>query len=356
MVRINGSEIKRLKLQGGLYYYRVKRGRIDITIPLGTGAEAEALKKWTEYEANPGLVVAYANKAAREKYQLKTVSEAYMADAGRLLSVNSVKAYRAALNRICEYFGEHRRVDEITRPEIIAYHRSRSDTPYQANLDARVLAVMLQWAWDEGIINGNPAFRIKKNREQRQVLNLSVEILFRDIYRSATPALQRAIMLAFHLVQHTAEVRALRWDQFDLPRGMVRFVRQKTNQEISIDYSQNTAFCAWLTQIRQKTIENNEISEFIVCYQDAQGQWQPYQSLQDMWDKALIGSGHQAGAFRFKEIRHLANTLLKDAGIGADQRCALTGHKSNANNERYTHASAQDTVAAGAALGQAQEG
>ncbi|MGO9953035.1 MAG: hypothetical protein ACLPN1_12620 [Dissulfurispiraceae bacterium] len=47
--------------------------------------------------------------------------------------------------------------------------------------------------------------------------------------------------------------------------------------------------------------------------------------------------------FKFKEIRHLSNTRMKDADISVDKRRAMTGHKTNQANEIYTHPSGSDT-------------
>jgi hypothetical protein len=54
--------------------------------------------------------------------------------------------------------------------------------------------------------------------------------------------------------------------------------------------------------------------------------------------------------FKFKEIRHLSNTLMKDADITVDKRKAMTGHKTNQANEIYTHPSGSDTIDASRAL------
>jgi hypothetical protein len=52
-----------------------------------------------------------------------------------------------------------------------------------------------------------------------------------------------------------------------------------------------------------------------------------------------------------KKIRHLANTKLKDSGITADKRKAMTGHKTVQANEVYTHPTGSDTIDSSRALG-----
>jgi hypothetical protein len=69
-----------------------------------------------------------------------------------------------------------------------------------------------------------------------------------------------------------------------------------------------------------------------------------------MWSKALEDAGFKKGDFLFKEIRHLANTELKNANVVVEKRRAMTGHRSNEANEVYTHPSGDDTLEAGQAL------
>ena len=76
----------------------------------------------------------------------------------------------------------------------------------------------------------------------------------------------------------------------------------------------------------------------------------PYNHFRSMWLKALEEAGYESGTFKFKEIRHLANTLMKDANISVDKRRAMTGHKTIQANEVYTHVSGTDTIEAGQAL------
>ncbi len=67
--------------------------------------------------------------------------------------------------------------------------------------------------------------------------------------------------------------------------------------------------------------------------------------------RALQEAGYQKGEYKFKEIRHLANTCMKNHNITADKRMAMTGHRSIASNEGYTHPTGSDTVDASRVLG-----
>ena len=76
----------------------------------------------------------------------------------------------------------------------------------------------------------------------------------------------------------------------------------------------------------------------------------PYNHFRSLWLDALDKAGYKVGDFKFKEIRHLANTLLKDANIIAEKRMAMTGHTTVEANEQYTHPTGSDTIDSGIAL------
>ena len=237
-------------------------------------------------------------------------------------------------------------LEDITRQEIIRWHHDQRSTPYEANRRLALIKHMLQYALDVGYVKINVAHRIKKHKEKRHELKLSADILFNKIYPVAEPMLKRAIMFAFHLVQHENEIKNLQWRDFDLNNRIVKFRRSKTDKEIVINYSNNPVLMAFLNHL--KSIKR-ELSPYIICHAGHHG-WQPYASFRSMWHRALKTAKYKKGEFKFKEIRHLANTLLKDANISVEKRMAMTGHQSIQSNEVYTHNTGLETVEASAAL------
>jgi integrase len=140
----------------------------------------------------------------------------------------------------------------------------------------------------------------------------------------------------------------LQWKDFDLENHVASFNRRKTDEGIVINYSQNAELIAFLKRL---IASRRDLSPYIISQASKKG-WRPYSHFRSMWLKALDGAGYESGDFKFKEIRHLANTLMKDANITADKRMAMTGHKTIQANEVYTHSSSTDTIEAGKALSQ----
>jgi integrase len=347
---INGSKMRHLEFKRGRYLYR--KGTAEIN--LGKD-QAEALRLWAELEADPAkLMTARIVGVLPLRMRFRPLCDRFIAAIEGQRPENTVRTYRRAVNALCRVFGNSL-VREIDRPSIIAYHRELCrDTPYEANMHIRVMSIVLQDAVDRGEIQVNPAFRIKKSEESRHELILSVEILWNKIYPAADPLLKRGIMLAWNFVQHENEVLNMQWAHFDEQNCIVRFPRQKTGKRITINYGENAAFRRFLESLKAEIAATGESSPYLICrpinLNDGSTGWKSVPSLNDNWHRAMKIAGVKG--YKFKEIRHLANTLLKDSGIGADQRCKLTGHSSTKTNEVYTHESGTDTIEASRVLGE----
>ncbi|OPY72520.1 MAG: Phage integrase family protein [Syntrophorhabdus sp. PtaU1.Bin050] len=211
--------------------------------------------------------------------------------------------------------------------------------PNEANRRLALLHHILQKAVDWGYLTTNLADRIKKFKEKRHKLKLTKEILFEKIYPVADEMLKRAIMLAFHLVQHENEIKHLKWNEFRLNTHVVEFIRQKTDEPIVINFSENPILTAYMEHVKGR---RENLCPYIIHHQTEKGR-KPYSSFRSMWNRALTKAGYNEGEFKFKEIRHLANTTMKDHSITADKRKGMTGHQSTAANEIYTHPTPTDT-------------
>jgi len=367
---IDGLRYPRLEEKRGYFYYRFK----NRVLCLGRTAQ-DAIKAWAMINSvlseNP---MAYDDMRIKRTFSpnkatFREVKERYLEEEVKHKAPCTIQAYTRALKSLEQYFGANTPVDMISRPRVYEYKDSMRHFMYECNLHLRVLSAMYFWASDRGYINISPFAHIRKYKEERYKLNLTVEILFNDIFPHACDALQRGIMLAWNLVQHDGEVCRMKYTHFDRHAQKVSFVRQKTNTAITIDYSENRPFSRFMDGLfeerdRQEAEgEHWNMSPFIVyrlvnnpkpgCGPNLLKK--PYTTLNKPWREALERAGLK-GRYYFKEIRHLANTTLKDAGISADQRCKLTGHKSISTNERYTHETGTETIEAGRALGQQQEG
>lgn len=333
---------------GWFYYVFLYKGERK-WLPLKTRDLPEALRRWGELEAYyKDKLQQFDLKAAVDNHRSITFHELATRFLDEVAVHNSPKTlmtYKRMAEALSQEFGNKQIVD-LTRQEVTRYHDSIRDKPYEANRRVGLVRLILQKALDWGYLTVNVTDKIKKFKEKRHKLKLTAEILFEELYPVAQPMLKRAILLAFHLVQHEHEVKSLQWSHFDFKKKTVSFNRQKTDEAIVIDYSGNPAFEAFLSSLKRR-----DFNPYLISRPSARG-WMPYSHFRSLWASALVKAGYEKGQFKFKEIRHLANTLLKQGNITADKRMAMTGHKTIQANEVYTHPTGTDTVEAGRVLSQ----
>jgi len=129
----------------------------------------------------------------------------------------------------------------LNTQKILRYHDSLRETKYEANKRLSLLRDVLTKDRLCGYLSINPAADIEKHPEKQHTLKLDASSLLDKVYPKSEPMLKRAIMLAFHLVQHENEIKNLKWSSFDFEKHIVSFVRKKTGADIAINYSQNEA-------------------------------------------------------------------------------------------------------------------
>jgi integrase len=344
---------RHLRLKKGWYYFVADIKGLTKWFPLKTQAEDEALKRWAEVEASLRAQAFDLSKIEADtstRISLGDLMKRYFAEVVVHLAASTQTNYKRMAEGIKAHFGEKRPIHNISRQEVIRWHDSLRGTPYEANRRLALLKILLGKARDWGFASANEAEQIQNFKEKKYKLKLTQEVLFDQIYPVASHMMKRAIMLGFHFAQHEHEVKRLEWKNFDFKRNVVEFVRRKTEETIVINYGPNTTIVDYLEHIRT---ERRELSPWLICHSSPTG-WVPYGHFRSMWKSALDKAGFldQDGVpvFKFKEIRHLSNTLMKDGGVTADKRRAMTGHVSNQANEIYTHPTGADTLDASKAL------
>ena len=119
----------------------------------------------------------------------------------------------------------NKKVGEITFSDIDSLHRkiTGTGTPYRANrvmaLVSKMLALAIKWGWRKD----NPAKGIERNQEvkrDRYIAGAELERLTKAI--AAFPDQQAANIIRLLLLTgaRSGEVRAARWEQFDLTSGV----------------------------------------------------------------------------------------------------------------------------------------
>jgi integrase len=341
--RRNSSLPPHLEEKRGNYYYVIKIHGKPKWYSLQTRDISVALKKWAELEGHllksKNSLLPHVNND--NKIVFSVLCERYQKEVTAHKSERTQKDEKRFIAFLVKQFGD-KIVSDISRQEIIRYHDSLRATPYEANHRLAVLHHILGKAVDWGFIENNCTDNIKRFKQQRHKLKLTPEILFEQIYPNADLKLKAAIMLGFFLAQHEKEVKNIQWSNIDLDKRKVEFIRKKTGESLVIHINETLyQFLCYLKS--QRSI----VTKYVIYHYDFKNnKFVPYRSFISLWRKALMKAGFKHGEYKFKELRHLANTCMKGAGITVDKRMAVTGHTDIKSNEIYTHKVVEDSIAA----------
>jgi len=230
-------------------------------------------------------------------------------------------------------------------------------SPSSANLSVKTLRIPLNLARKQGLIRTNPAElvttlkvtgELKKAFSPGQVTSLiraaqsksSSARTLRE--RSLYTDWEAAIMTAYFTGQRQSDVINMRWLQVDQKGHSIRFRQQKTGAEVVIPAraelmnllvalpgSHGADEPVFATLHGKTSGGNNGLSGMFLRFMETA-------KIENTLTSGK-GAGRSRRALSFHSLRHAFNTHLADAGVAQEVRQRLTGHASEAINDRYTH-------------------
>jgi integrase len=220
-------------------------------------------------------------------------------------------------------------------------------------LDLKLVRSVLTTARRQGLILHNPAEAVELPLAVSQARDVFEPSEIRSILAEAKDDWKTATLLGYYLGGRLGDVIALSWANVDLAGGTISFIQGKTGRRVEIPIH---------TEL--------EAHLHTVAGDDARGPLCPTLanvpiSGRSGLSKQFAGIMAQAGvdqkqvqssekrkfsALSFHSLRHSFSSDLANAGISADVRMKLTGHKSEGVHQRYTHVQLEPLKKAIAAL------
>jgi integrase len=230
---------------------------------------------------------------------------------------------------------KHKKVADVTFSDVDALHRKLTvgGTPYRANrmvaLLSKMFALAEKWAW---IPKGsNPVKGIERNQEIKRHRYLSVDELERLIAALAEyPDQQAANMFRLLLLTgaRSGEVRAARWEDFDLTTGVWTkpgsTTKQKTLHRVPLS--------APARQLLSEILEarGDDGSPYIFPYNGSYRH-----ELKREWAAICKAAGIEGA--RIHDLRHSYASILASSGLSLPVIGALLGHTQPSTTQRYAH-------------------
>jgi len=310
-------------------YYKPPGGKgIALLLPVGSPEFLLAYAKAVEGE-----------KLERAKAKTPTVKDTFR-DLLRLylgsalyskLSPSSKRNYRAILEKFCEKYG-NLPVSQFSRKHASAILGKLSGTPEAANTLMKRLRLLLNLAVDIGMIPSNPMSGMKdyaSNEEGYHTWTEEEIAQFIARHPLGTKA-YLALMLMVNTGQRKSDAVRMGWG--DVSNGMIRVKQQKTKKALTIPI---IPALQEALAILPKDAPTFLVTEYGRPYSVAGfGNW-----MRDRCDEAGLPNCSSHG------LRKACSRRLAEAGCTLHEIKAISGHKTDAEVQRYTAKADQIHVA-----------
>lgn len=249
---------------------------------------------------------------------LSDVIEAYTKDPLFTTKAHATqRIYNQCLSRIDAWAGDQS-IASIDRGNILDFHRTLyASKPAFANAIGRQMRILFEFAYDHGLIEGNPARRIKMpTRPPRdQVWSISDQNRFIQAADDlGYPSMSLAVLLAVSTAQRQGDILKLCWSQFDKLRNEIRLKQGKTGKWVSVPI---------LPELRSALEKAPVKTEHIVCSEATGKAYRPdhFRHLfREIADEAGIAG------LQFRDLRRTAIVRMGEAGISTTCITAISGH------------------------------
>lgn len=253
------------------------------------------------------------------------------------------RVYYKDVVRYCEkwreYLGKNITIGEI-KPSMIEKYRqfrltqpsyrgkypsNQNVTPASVNKEVSVLKRIFNLAIREDIATKNPCWKVERlpeNNERKRIL--SQEELDRLLAETPQHA-SDIILTAYFTGMRAGEIFNLKWSRVSLEEGYIQLEAEdtKTNEPRRIYFNETVReILARRNKIRH--LKHNNVFTF---------KGMPIKSIKTCLKRACDKAGIED--FRFHDLRHTFNTMMRKAGVPKSVIMHLTGHKTSAMFDRY---------------------
>jgi enterobacteria phage integrase len=241
--------------------------------------------------------------------------------------------YRRVLEALAERYGD-KPIRLLERRHIRRMRDERADTPGAANTIVRMLKLLLNFAFDDGLIPANPAAKMKLLKVGEWRAWTDEECAAFEARWPAGTMERRAYALALYTGQRKGDLVLM--TRAHCKDGFIRVVQGKTDEELWIpehrDLTAELTCCEHMSLLTTSQGKAFDAVYFGAWFADAIGK----ASLED--DCVLHG------------LRKTAARKLAEAGCTEEQIKAVTGHTTSAMVAHYVKGANQRKLAKAAIL------
>ena len=213
-----------------------------------------------------------------------------------------------------------------TRLNQTSYRKKVTVSPASVNRELACLRHMFTKAIEWGLINHNPAKKVKSLKEKNKRLRfLSIEEIER-LLDSCCVYLKPIVKMAIFSGMRKSEILNLKWKDVDFQNNLIALTDTKSGKMREIPLN-NTMREVLLSVPRHLK------SDYVFCNRDAK----PYRQLRASFRNALRRAG--ISNCTFHDLRHTFASHMVMNGVDINTLKEILGHSSITMTQRYAHLS-----------------
>jgi integrase len=267
----------------------------------------------------------------------------------------TLSAYRQAVNEFTLHLGE--KADEplhyVTPAQVAAWRDAAAikATSRTANNKLKIVRVLFQSAWRDGLLTENPAAKVQVLKSEESNRRPFTIPELQSVVKVANIEWRGMILAGLYTGQRLKDIATLTWANVDLERNEIRLSTSKTGRHQILPVA--TALRAYLDQlpagdnpmaplfpdaykIATESLHVGMLSRQFADLLAAAGLGKPAPSTHVGTGKGR-GAKRERNALSFHCLRHTATTLLKAAGASEAVARDIIGHDSAEVSRHYTH-------------------
>ncbi|MES2709321.1 MAG: tyrosine-type recombinase/integrase, partial [Verrucomicrobiota bacterium] len=273
------------------------------------------------------------------------------------ISPSTFKAYETATNDLCSSLGERADADlvHITSSDIMMFRNSiaKSTSASTANLRLKIVRIVFQQAWREGLITDNPAAKVsilKNDRTGEARRGFTLDEL-KILLSEASGEWKGLILFGLYTGQRLGDLARLCWGNIDRTQGTLVLNTRKTDRRQILPLAE--PLLHWVEKNHSAQEAKAPLFPMSSAAAEASG---TVGTLSNQFQKILTRCGlsesrsHEkkeggkgrsgsraASELSFHSLRHTATSLMKNAGISPALVQEFVGHDSKTISQNYTH-------------------
>ncbi|MDR1011571.1 MAG: tyrosine-type recombinase/integrase [Opitutaceae bacterium] len=319
--------------------------------------EEAAAKRITEAQARRVLSDIYESihGAQLASPAVKDFAQQWLARKEKEVSQVSYASYKGAVDKFVKSIGDKAGdpLHYITPAQVAAWRdkAAAKTTARTANNKLKVIRVMFQSAWRDGLLTDNPAAKVTALRAESGTRRAFTLPELKRILANASMEWRGMILAGIYTGQRLKDIASLTWANVDIAEEQLTLTTSKTGRHQVIPIARPL-----LSYIEELPACDNPAAPLFPSAHPLAIRAGGTAALSQQFHAILASVGlakarpakhsgagkgrdtaRETGSVSFHSLRHTATSLLKRAGVSEAVARDLIGHESAEISRHYTH-------------------